>query len=203
MFEFITGLIAAIGSFGVAILMFLENVFPPIPSELIMPLAGFEAAKGTLSLWGVLVGGIAGSLAGAALWYWIGAQLGAERLRDFSRRHGRWLTLGPEDIDRAAGWFDRHGAMAVLVGRLIPTVRTFVSVPAGVAGMPFGRFLLYSLAGTAIWTTLLALAGYWLRSRYGLVAGWLDPVTTVIVIGLIGGYLYRVVTFRTKPQQGV
>ena len=165
MFDWITGIIGSIGALGVAALMFLENVFPPIPSELIMPLAGFVAANGGASFWVMVAAGTAGSLAGALLWYWIGARLGPERLRRLAARHGRWLTVAPDDIDRASDWFGRRGRAAVLLGRLVPTVRTFVSVPAGIAGMPLAPFVGYTLAGTLLWTALLAGAGYLLRAQ--------------------------------------
>jgi membrane protein DedA with SNARE-associated domain len=196
MFDWISGFLETVGLPGVALLMFLENVFPPIPSELIMPLAGFQAARGAMSLAGVLVAGAVGSLAGAALWYWIGRRIGAARLKRLARRHGRWLTIAPDDVDRANDWFARHGAGAVLIGRLIPTVRTFISVPAGVARMPLPRFLAYSALGTGAWTTLLALAGYALESQYERVAAWLNPVSTAVVVLLAAIYLWRVVTHR-------
>jgi membrane protein DedA with SNARE-associated domain len=133
MFEWIVSVIDAIGALGVGLMMFLENVFPPIPSELIMPLAGFQAARGEMSLIAVFLAGTAGSVAGAVLWYWIGMKYGAERLRRLAARHGRWLTLSPADVDNAIGWFDRHGAAAVGFGRLLPGIRTLISVPAGIA----------------------------------------------------------------------
>lgn len=196
MFDWITGIVDSIGLFGVALLMFLENVFPPIPSELIMPLAGFQAARGSFGLAGVIVAGSVGSLAGAALWYWIGREIGSARLKRLAGRHGRWLTIAPEDVDRANDWFGRHGGVAVLIGRLIPTVRTFVSVPAGVARMPLSRFLAYSAVGTVTWTTLLAVAGYLLESQYERVVGWLNPLSTVVVVAIIGVYVWRVAHHR-------
>jgi membrane protein DedA with SNARE-associated domain len=200
MFDWITGWIAALGAPGVALFMFLENVFPPVPSELVMPLAGFLAARGESSFALVVAAGTAGALAGAVLWYWIGRALGADRLRRLAARHGRWLTMHPDDIDRATDWFDRHGGKAVFLGRLVPAVRTLISVPAGVARMPFARFLAFSAAGTLVWTALLALAGYVLKSQYHRVADWLNPVSTAVVAGLAAWYLWRVVTWRaTDP----
>lgn len=196
MFDLIVRVLEATGGLGVAFLMFAENVFPPIPSELIMPLAGFSAASGTLNVWVVLTGGIAGSLAGAVLWYYVGVWLGAERLKRWAARHGRWLTLSPADIDRASDWFRRRGGMAVFVGRLVPGVRTLISVPAGVAGMPMPAFLLWSALGTAIWTGLLTAAGYLLEDQYERVATWIDPMSTGVVVLLVLGYLYRVATFQ-------
>lgn len=202
MFDWITGIIDAIGAVGVGLLMFLENVFPPIPSELIMPLAGFNAAEGVQSLWLVILFGALGSIAGALLWYWIGAKIGMARLHRLAERHGRWLTITPAELERANRWFQRHGGTAVLIGRMIPTVRTFVSVPAGVAKMPLGRFLAYTSAGTLAWTALLAFAGYALQSQYARVSDWLNPVSTAVVLALVAGYLYRVATYGRRLRRG-
>ncbi|EIE51381.1 alkaline phosphatase [Salipiger aestuarii] len=201
MFDWITNLIDAMGAFGVALLMFLENVFPPIPSELIMPLAGFNAARGTMSLPLIIAAGSAGSLAGAYLWYWIGRRIGYDRLCQLSQKHGRWLSVSPDEFEQANGWFDRHDGSAVLIGRLIPTVRTFISVPAGVRRMRRGLFLALSALGTVAWTTVLTLAGYWLESGYDAVSDWLDPVSTLVVLGLIGTYLWRVATYKRRAEK--
>ena len=201
MFDWIVSFMEGAGPFGVALLMFIENVFPPIPSELVMPLAGFSAARGETSLVAAILAGTVGSVAGAYLWYWLGARFGEARLKRLAARHGRWLTVTPGEIERAEAWFRRHGRMAVLIGRLVPAVRTLISVPAGVSGMPLAPFLLYSTLGTVIWTSLLAGAGYMLEGQYERVAAWLNPVSNVVVVGLVGWYLYRVVTFKT-PDRG-
>ena len=201
MFDWISGFIDAVGAFGIGVLMFLENVFPPIPSELIMPLGGFNAAAGREHLVWVILAGSLGSLAGAVFWYWIGRRLGTHRLKRLAASHGRWLTILPEDLDRSNDWFTRHGGSAVLIGRLIPTVRTFISVPAGVARMPMASFLAFSAVGTVSWTALLAMAGYVLQAQYGLVAGWLDPVSTVVVAGIVGLYLWRVATYGRRKRR--
>ncbi|MFZ1426561.1 MAG: DedA family protein [Geminicoccaceae bacterium] len=202
MFDWITALIAHTGYFGIALLMLAENVFPPIPSELIMPLAGFTAARGELSLAGVLVAGTAGSLAGALVWYEIGRRVGLRRLRRWADRHGRWLTMSPEDLDQAVDWFRRHAGAAVLIGRLIPAVRTLISVPAGVAEMRLPSFLAWTTGGTALWTTLLVAAGYLLEGGYEQVSAWVNPVSNVIVGLIVLGYAYRVATFRPASQPG-
>jgi membrane protein DedA with SNARE-associated domain len=201
-FDWITALIAHTGYFGIALLMLAENVFPPIPSELIMPLAGFTAARGELSLAGVLLAGTAGSLAGALVWYEIGRRIGLRRLRRWADRHGRWLTMSPEDLDQAVEWFRRHAGAAVLVGRLIPAVRTLISVPAGVAEMKLGSFLAWTAGGTALWTALLVAAGYLLEDGYEQVSAWVNPVSNVIVGLIVLGYAYRVATFRPASRPG-
>ncbi|SER53077.1 membrane protein DedA, SNARE-associated domain [Tranquillimonas rosea] len=201
MFDWITGIIDSLGVVGIAVLMFAENVFPPIPSELIMPLAGFNAARGDMPLIGVIIAGTIGAVAGAYMWYWIGKRIGMRRLKDLSDRHGRWLTISPDEIDQANGWFQRHGGLAVLIGRLIPTVRTFISVPAGVARMPLKRFLAYSTAGTVVWNLFLTLCGYFLESQYERVVSWLDPVSTAVVVGILAFYAWRVATYGRRMRR--
>ena len=199
MFDLITSLIAQTGYVGIAFLMLAENVFPPIPSELIMPLAGFTAARGELSLVGVLIAGTLGSLVGALFWYEIGRRVGVERLRRWAGRHGRWFTMTPDEVDQAVAWFGQHGGLAVLVGRLIPAIRTLISVPAGLAGMKLPVFLAWTTVGTALWTALLAGLGYVLEGGYQQVADWVNPVTNIVTAMLVLGYLYRVATFRPRP----
>ncbi len=201
MFDWISGILDQLGYPGIAFLMFAENVFPPIPSELIMPLAGFNAATGDMSFWGVMVAGTLGSLAGAVLWYWIGLKVGARRIRRLAARHGRWLTVSPDEFDLAQGWFDRHGGAAVFFGRLIPTVRTFISVPAGLLPMGWGRFLAFSTAGTALWNLILTGAGYVLESQYDRVETYLNPISTAVVVALVAFYLWRVATYRRRVPE--
>ena len=201
MFDFVSQAISTLGAFGIALLMFLENVFPPIPSEVIMPLAGFNAQQGEMSFWAVLIAGTVGSLAGALFWYWIGRRIGADRLKRLSLRAGRWLTITPDDIDRSNGWFKRHGGAAVLIGRLFPTIRTFISVPAGVARMPLAYFTLLSTIGTVIWNLILLGAGYLLGSNYDAVQKWLDPLSYAVMALIVGAYLYRVVTYDAEAAE--
>jgi membrane protein DedA with SNARE-associated domain len=196
MFEWVTGIVERTGYLGVAFLMFAENVFPPIPSELIMPLAGFAAARGELNVGLVVLAGSAGSLLGAWFWYEVGRRVGAERLKRWTERHGRWLTLGPGEVDQAREWFGRHGGKAVLIGRMVPAVRTLISVPAGIAGMRLGPFLAYSAVGTVVWTGVLAGAGLLLEDQFGRVSGWVNPVSNLALAGVVLWYLYRVATFR-------
>lgn len=185
MFEWITGVISAMGVAGVATLTFLENVFPPIPSEVVIPLAGFAAARGEMPFAWVVAAGSAGSLAGAWAWYELGRRIGEERLRRWVIRHGKWLTIDEGSLDRAKGWFDRHGRLAVFLGRLVPGVRTFISLPAGFNAMPVGPFLAYSALGTIVWTTLLAAAGLVLQANFSLVSGVIDAASTAVLLGLV------------------
>ncbi|CAN7460825.1 DedA family protein [Phenylobacterium sp. LjRoot219] len=196
MFDWIVGVVVTFGLLGVLLLMFAENVVPPIPSELIMPLAGFAAAQGHFSFPAVVVAGTLGALAGATLWYWVGRAIAPERLERWVERYGRWLTIDRDDLERSRRFFLRHGGWAVFVGRLTPGVRTMVSVPAGLTHMPAAPFLAWSAAGTALWTLLLASLGYVLEARYQLVEAWLDPVSTALLVGAVAFYLARVVWFR-------
>lgn len=201
MFEWIRSTISSLGYTGVAVLTFLENVFPPIPSEVVIPLAGFVAAEGDLTLWGVIATGTFGSVAGAVLWYEVGRRLGKRRLREWVNRSGRWLTLSVEDVDKAEDWFRRHGNSAVFIGRLVPGVRSLVSIPAGFARMPLGSFLAYSAAGTLIWTAALAYAGVVLRANFAIVSDYIDGVTYA-VFGIFAVLLVRryVRCWRKRPQ---
>lgn len=200
MFDFITGFMQSGGYLAVFALMALENIFPPIPSELIMPFAGFVAARGDLNVIGVLIAGTAGSVAGALPWYYAGKVYGKERLEKFADKHARWMTVTHGDIEHAMESFEKHGRKVVLFGRLIPAIRTLISVPAGLAGMPMGQFLLYSTVGSLVWTGILTGAGYMLESQYERVAQYVDPVSKAILIGLLGWYLYRVVTFKKRAK---
>lgn len=193
MFDFITGFIERVGALGVALLMLAENVFPPIPSELIMPLAGFKAATGDLSLWAVLVAGTLGSVLGALIWYELGRALGEERFLALVDRYGLWATVSRADAEHALDWFRRRGAVAVFLGRLVPAVRTLISVPAGLSGMRRLPFLAMTALGSAVWVSLLTAAGYLLEAEYERVERFLDPATTILLGALVALYLYRVV----------
>jgi len=201
-FDFITEFMQSGGYLAVFALMALENIFPPIPSELIMPFAGFVAARGDLSVVGVLIAGTAGSVAGALPWYYAGKVYGKERLEAFADKHARWLTVTHGDIEHAMESFEKHGRKIVLFGRLIPAIRTLISVPAGLACMPIGQFLLYSTVGSLVWTGILTGAGYMLESQYERVAEYVDPVSKAVLIGLLGWYLYRVATFKKRAKAG-
>ena len=196
MVDWITGFISSTGYLGIALLMFAENIFPPIPSELIMPFAGFVAARGELNPIGVLVAGVVGSLLGAVPWYLAGRWLGNERLKRMADRHGRWLTVSREDLERAEAWFHRYGLVSVVVGRLVPAVRTLISVPAGITRMHPIPFFAYSAVGTVVWTGLLVGAGYLLESHYDRVAEWIDPFSKLVLGAIVATYLYRLLRQR-------
>src|SRR5690606_16158639 len=196
MSEFIIGFIPEWGYLGIFLLMVAENLFPPIPSELIMPFAGYVAANGQLNTFGVLLAGAAGSLIGTSAWYVAARLLGLARFTWLCNKLGRIATLSEADIDLAVRWFERYGPVAVLVGRLIPAIRTLISVPAGLAAMPVWKFLAISSIGTIAWTGILTAAGFLLHESYSVVEAWVDPVSTGVVILAVVIYLWRFVTWK-------
>lgn len=198
MAEWIIEFIQRGGYAGIALLMLLENVFPPIPSELVLPFAGYVAATGRLDPAGVLLAAVTGSLLGALPWYWAGRRLGHGGLQRFAARHGRLLTLCPEDIDRAQDWFHRHGPSSVGFGRMVPAVRSFISMPAGVGRMPLPRFLMWSALGSAVWNVLLLALGFALQSRYEQAQETIEWLTRGVVALLVVGYVWRVIRFRAR-----
>ncbi|UXU73887.1 MULTISPECIES: DedA family protein [unclassified Paracoccus (in: a-proteobacteria)] len=196
MFDWVVSTIEGWGYLGVFLLMVAENLFPPIPSEVIMPLAGFLAGRGDLSLSLTVIVGTAGSVLGTLTWYYVGKAIGEARLKRWAARHGRLLTVSPADIDNARAWFDRHGAAAVFFGRMIPAIRTLISVPAGLSAMPFWRFLAYTVLGSALWTGVLTFAGLVLHENYARVADYVDPLSKLVVLAVVVIYVYRVITWK-------
>ena len=192
MFDWLTGWIEGMGLPGVALLMFLENVFPPIPSELIMPMAGYLAADGRLPVVWVVAAGTLGSVAGAWGWYLLGRLWGRERFLAFIDRFGLWLTLSRADAETALDWFDRHGQKAVFFGRFVPGVRTLISVPAGLARMPTLPFLAITALGSFLWVLLLTAAGYLLQAEFHRVETIINPVSNAVIAGIVLIYLWRV-----------
>ena len=200
MFDWIISVLGSAGYLGLALLMFLENVFPPLPSELIMPLAGFLAHQGQMNPVLAVLSGAAGSLAGAWLWYAVPRRIGRARLEKFIDRHGRWLTMTPEDLKRASDVFARHDRAAVFFGRMLPAIRTLISVPAGFADMPLTVFLVLSAAGSVIWVGALTGLGYVLGSQYQTVSDWVNPVSNVVVGGIVLWYLSRVLSGKGRAR---
>ena len=203
MAEWITGLVESWGYWGIALLMFLENVFPPIPSELIMPLAGFGARQGDLSFLGICIAGTAGSVVGQVPLYCLGRSWGEARVRDFVVRWGRWLLLDIGDVDRASAWFDRHGMRAVLLCRLIPGVRSLISIPAGIRRLPLIPFLGWSALGMGLWATALAAIGSALGHHYERVEGYLGPVAYVVFAIVVGTLVVRAIRRRRSASPAI
>lgn len=200
MIDWITETMQSMGYTGIVFLMFLENVFPPIPSELIMPLAGFIVTRGEMTFIGVVAAGTLGSILGALPFYYAGKLFGLEYLKAWTDRYGRWLTVSSDELDRGKAWFDRYGGVTVLLCRLVPGIRSLISIPAGMANMPVGIFLLYTAAGTCIWSTLLAWAGYLLGVHYDKVEVWLGPASKIMLGALVLIYLYRVITYKPRNR---
>ncbi|OTG81002.1 DedA family protein [Acinetobacter sp. ANC 4648] len=170
-----------LGYFGIAILMFLDNVFPPIPSEVIMPSAGFAASKGQLLLSGVIISGSLGSLIAAALLYWIGLKIPNHKILSWIDRYGKYLWIKSKDVEKALAWFEKYGHRIVFFGRMIPAIRSLISIPAGMSHMPFWKFMTYSALGTIIWTTFLACIGYYFGNNVVLMQEILHRVGYIIV----------------------
>ncbi len=193
MVEWITNTMSSLGYWGIGLLMFLENLFPPIPSELIMPLAGFTIAQGRMEFAPAIFAGVIGTVIGALPWYYAGKILGEHRLKSLADRYGKWLTISSKDISKSIGWFDRHGSMAVFLCRLVPGVRTLISLPAGISQMHLLPFLLYSTIGTTLWVGLLTYAGYVLGDNYDLVDEYLGPVSKIVLAIIVAAFVIWVV----------
>ena len=174
----IADLINAFGALGVALLMALENLFPPIPSELILPFAGFLVGRGELGFLPALIASTAGSLFGALVLYALGRWGG----RNLILRYGRFLRVKEADLDRAEGWFDKYDEWVVLFGRMVPGVRSVVSIPAGMLGTPFLRFVLLTTAGSAAWNALLLGAGWYLGDNWREIAGIVGAVSNFVLV---------------------
>lgn len=186
--DWVTDVIDALGYAGVAFLVAVENLFPPIPSEVVLPLAGFVAGRGDANLAGMMAAATAGSLGGAWVLYGLAAWIGPKRLRAFIVRYGRWFGAREADLDRAEAWFDRRARAAVLLGRCVPLVRSIISLPAGFRRMPPVPFTICTAIGSAIWNAALIGAGAVLGDRWervGDVVGLLQGTVIIIVTALV------------------
>ena len=168
-------IMAKFGYLGIIFAMFAENVFPPIPSELIMPAAGFAVARGDLNLILVILAGTLGSVLGALPLYYLGRLLNEDRLMLFTEKYGKYVFVKPSDIRSSSVWFDKHGSKAVFFGRMVPGIRSFISIPAGMSKMPILPFLAFTALGSSIWTTLLTVAGYYFGENYEVIETMLAP----------------------------
>jgi membrane protein DedA with SNARE-associated domain len=191
--EWVTDVIDRLSYLGVALLVALENLFPPIPSEIVLPFAGFVARDGNATLWGMVAAATAGSMAGAWILYGIAAAIGPDRLHAFVARYGKWLRLTNEDIARAERWFDRNAVTAVLVGRCVPLIRSLVSIPAGFRRMSFVTFTVYTLIGSVAWNGALIGAGYGLRHNWDRVEPLIEYAqyfVILVIAAAIGWYVW-------------
>ena len=199
--DWIVNIIDQLGYAGLALMMFLENIFPPIPSELIMPLGGFVASQGKLSLPLVILAGTIGSVIGQLPLYYLGHFLGKARLMRLADKYGKWLTVSGADIDNASRWFNRRGSIAVLIGRLVPGVRSLISIPAGICGMKLPKFLLFSTLGMGVWAGALAFAGQLLGQNYEKVAQYMGPASKIVLALIVVGFIVWVWMRKRKQAQ--
>ena len=189
--DWVADVVDSIGEVGVGVLIAVENLFPPIPSEVILPLAGFRAEEGELNVVLAWVAATIGALVGAVILYGLGAVVGYDRLHELAGK--RWfVVLGQKDLERGDRFFDEHGGKIVLIGRCIPLVRSVVSVPAGQSGMPLPRFLVYTAIGSGIWNAVFIAAGWVLGDNYEKVEGWVQPISYAVVAALVVGVLVLV-----------
>ncbi|WP_019009057.1 DedA family protein [Deinococcus aquatilis] len=187
MAEWVQNVMDSLGYAGILLLMIVENLFPPIPSEVILPSAGFAASRGSLNVVIVLIVATIGSVLGTLPLYYLGRAFGEEKLVAWADKHGKWLTLRGKDIRQADDWFDKHGTKAVLFGRMVPGIRSLLSLPAGMSEMPLPKFLTYSAIGSGIWAALLIGAGYLLGEHYDRVEQYISPISKVILVLLVVG----------------
>jgi membrane protein DedA with SNARE-associated domain len=190
MIDWLMWLMETLGAPGAGLAVALESIFPPIPSEIVLPLAGFTASQGSLSLTAVLICTTLGSLVGAAALYLLGRRLGLDRLR---RAADKMPLTDPEDVDRTDAWFDRHGSKAVFFGRMIPIFRSLISVPAGVNRMRVPTFVAFTLVGSLVWNTALVLAGYLLGEQWHRVESSVGVLQWVVLAVVVSAAIWFVV----------
>lgn len=198
--NWIVHLMEILGAPGVGVAVFLENVFPPIPSEVVLPLAGFTASQGNMNLIAAFLWATAGSVVGAYLLYWLGAVIGANRLR----RIADWMWLVEvEDVDKSLHWFDKYGKLSILFGRLIPGVRSLISIPAGIDRMNVLSFGLFTLLGSAVWNALLIYLGFILGENWSQVTDVIGQSSTVIKIVIAALVIWTIIKLirRQKKRQ--
>ena len=196
MSEWIIHLIDETGYLGVGFLMFLETVFPPIPSEVIMPVAGLAAARGKMDIFGVIASGTTGAMLGNYFWYLVARVIGIERFKPLIEKYGRWLTFDWAEIAKAEKLFGRQGWAIVFFGRMLPTLRSLISIPAGLLHMRLSTFVIWSTIGTAGWTALLGLSGWALGQRFNTVETVVGPLSTAVLVVIAIGYVWRLIRWK-------
>lgn len=200
--KFSLNLISSAGYPGIVVVTALENVFPPIPSEVVMPFSGFLVSRGRFTAMGAISAGVLGSVVGAIILYALGAALHHDRLQDFVGKYGKYIFVSTKDLDLAEKYFARYGEWAVLIARIIPVVRSIISVPAGFVRMGMGKFLALTILGTTVWTTLLTYSGIVLGEnwqRAGPVLQKYENVVLVTLVALAIFYIYR--KLRKNPSR--
>lgn len=190
------------GYFGIFLLILLENVFPPVPSEVVLTAGGFMTTTTSLTVWGVILSATAGSVAGAVMLYGLGLLLDVERLEQIIDKHGNWLRLKKADLYKADRWFDRFGVFAVFIGRLIPLVRSLISIPAGMSNMKFVLFLAFTTAGTLIWNTVLVYIGQAVGENREEILEQLGIYSNIVYALLFAGAIIGLWLFKKKRSAG-
>ena len=199
MADWIIQLIEQGGYWGIALLMFIENVFPPIPSELIMGAGGIAVARGSMTFWPLLIAGTVGSTLGNYCWFVVGDRLGYHRLEPLIARWGRWLTMRWSDVESATKFFQRHGQWVVFAMRFSPFLRTMISLPAGLSHMSRWRFFGFTFAGAAVWNTLLIFGGKWLAAYFDTLHQYAGAVLGGLTVLAVAAWLWRV--WRWRPEK--
>ena len=193
--------IEQLGYLGVALLVVAENVFPPIPSEIVLPFAGFVAQRGSESVVLMILAATVGSVGGALIMYWIAAVIGDERLHAFTRRFGKWVQIREVDLTRAEEWFDRHATSAVLIGRRVPLIRSVVSIPAGFRRMKLIPYSAYTFLGSLVWNILLIGAGALLGDNWERVGSYVGVFQWVVIALVIAvGVRFAFAVYRRRNQ---
>jgi membrane protein DedA with SNARE-associated domain len=185
--QWVQDVIEQLGYLGVALLVVLENVFPPIPSEIVLPFAGFVAQQGSYSVVLMILAATVGSVIGALIMYWIAAIIGDERLHAFTRRFGKWVQIREADLTRAEEWFDRHAMSAVLVGRCVPLIRSVVSIPAGFRRMKLIPYIAYTFLGSLVWNIALVGAGAVLGENWERVEPVVATFQWIVIVVILAG----------------
>lgn len=201
--QFALETISTLGYPGIVAVMALENVFPPIPSEVVMPFAGFLVTEGRFQLFTAIVMGTIGSLLGAVFWYLFGAWGNEIVVRNFLRHYGKFLFISENDLDRALEYFEKRGEIIIFTGRLIPIIRSLISIPAGLSRMEWKKFLFFTTLGTSIWTTILTVAGKILGENWPRVGEWLEKYEHLVLGLLVTGlayFIYHQFRVRKRPS---
>lgn len=200
--DWIVSVMSEYGYFGIFLLIMLENVFPPIPSEVILTVGGFMTTTTTMTIPGVILASTAGSVVGAAVLYGVGLLLDVERLEKIIDKYGSWLRVKKQDIHKADAWFDRFGIWTVFFGRLIPLVRSLISIPAGMSNMKFWLFISFTTLGTLLWNTVLVFVGEAVGENREQIMRQLELysnlVYALIVLGAIAAVWYYAKKIRAR-----
>lgn len=198
--SWITSVMEQFGYFGIALLILVENVFPPIPSEVILTFGGFMTTKSELSIFGVVVASTIGSVGGAVILYWIGRILNVERLERIIEKCGKYLMLTKEDVRKADAWFDKYGPWTVFFCRFIPLIRSLISIPAGMSGMNQWLFLVLTTLGTLIWNLVLVLVGAKVGNNWHQIVNYMDVYSNIMYVVIAVSAVIFIIWFIKRKK---